>query len=480
MCGVPDSAGNLPVIDAANATGRSDTSLYAPGYGLITLHQPSYWTYWPNFLGASYVQVEGLVLRNASSGYNYTAPDGSAAQWGSFSAGIRVNQGENMSFVGNDINNNSNGIFTAWNSNGGWGSADLNTLWEGNHFHNSGVVGGYGSHQMYLQGWGEVVQFNRIDNYMPGALGSNLKSRGMEDIIRYNYFGDGAARQMDLVDVQDGTAYMSFEGFLGGGTTNSYKGSYPSDIYPADLLAAEQEAWNSHYAYGNIYLNSTAIVPIHFSEDHNGNEWARKGSLYWYNNTFYEKLCPSCVGQGWVLFDTSAGGGVFYPQVEYQTVQVFDNIIAMDDPARPVFNWNDDSAFIGVSGKNLITANWGSNDMTGGAGTGWSANQVTYQGAQQLSAHLTGFTSTNLVTTSTIPFDQLSMILTQQVSGTSTLPSAICEMPTRFAYIPTISYAVPRTAALNIGANDTPAQTASMLSSIGGNRRTNTRYSNCR
>ena len=65
-----------------------------------------------------------------------------------------MNQGENLTFVGNDIANNGNGVFTAWNSGGGWGSADLNTLWEGNHIHNSGVVGSYLSHQMYLQGMG--------------------------------------------------------------------------------------------------------------------------------------------------------------------------------------------------------------------------------------------------------------------------------------------------------------------------------------
>lgn len=479
MCGVPDRAGNLPVLDAANATGRSDTSMYAAGYGLITLHQPNYWAYWPNFVAAAFVQVEGLHIRNATTGSTYTAPNGSTASWGDFSAGIRVNQGENLTFVGNDIGGNGNGVFTAWNSGGGWGSADLNVLWEGNHIHNNGVVGSYLSHQMYLQAWGQVVQFNRVDSYTAGAQGSNIKSRGMLDIMRYNYLGDGAARQMDLVDVQDGPAYMSFEGFLSGGT-HSYKAAYANDSYPADQLAAQQEAYNSNFVYGNIYTNSSSNVPIHYAEDQIGNELARKGSLYWYNNTFYEKLCASCSGQKWTLFDTTAGsGGTIIPQVEYQTVQAFDNVIAMDDPARPYFFWNNDSAFIGVSGKNLLTTNWGTNDMTGGVGTGWDASEVTYQSAQQLSLHVTGFNSTNLQTTSAIPFDKLSLILTSSASGTATLPSAICQMPTRFAYLPSISYAVPRTASLNMGATDTAAQTAAMMNSVGGNRRTNTRYSNC-
>ena len=98
---------------------------------------------------------------------------------------------------------------------------------------------------------------------------------------------------MDLVDVKDAPAYMSFDGFLSGGA-NSFHALYSKDTYPANRIAAEQEAWNSHFVYGNIYQNSTSAAPIHFSMDTTGGELARKGSLYWYNNTFYEKACSNC------------------------------------------------------------------------------------------------------------------------------------------------------------------------------------------
>jgi hypothetical protein len=96
-----------------------------------------------------------------------------------------------------------------------------------------------------------------------------------------------------------------------------------------------QEAWNSHFVYGNIYDNSST-APIHFSEDHDGGEPSRKGSLFWYNNTLRERLCASCSGQKWTLFDTSMGGGNFSSHVEWQTVQTYNNIIWMDDPTKPV------------------------------------------------------------------------------------------------------------------------------------------------
>ncbi len=190
------------------------------------------------------------------------------------------------------------------------------------------------------------MQFNRIDNYTAGALGANIKSRGLQDVFRYNYLGDGAQRQMDLVDVTDAPAYMSFSGFLSGGA-NSFHALYNKDSYPADRIAAEQEAWNSHFVYGNIYQNSTSTAPIHFSMDTSGGELARKGSLYWYNNTFYEKACPSCSGP-WTLFDTSGGNGTYFPQVEFPTVQAYNNIVWMDNAATPVFQWNNYSAFIGI------------------------------------------------------------------------------------------------------------------------------------
>jgi len=481
VCGVPDTAGNLPVIDGSKATGRSDDSSDVAGLGIITLHNPSNQSYWPNYSAAAYVVVEGLQLRNANSSSSFTSPSGSQAKWSGTSAAIRINQGQNTVFVGNDINSNSTGVLSAFNSSGAWGSSDVDVLWEGNHIHNNGVAGSASSHQMDLQAWGEVVQFNRVDGYVSGGLGSNIKSRGIQGVIRYNYLGDGPARQVDLVDVQNATPFMSFEGLLSGGSSSVYATS-PQNSYPVDRIAAEQEAWNSHYVYGNIYQNSVSTSPVHFGEELSGGEAARKGSLYWYNNTFYQKLCSGCSGQTWTMFDTAAANGAFLAQTEYQTVQAFDNIIWMDNPQNPVFQFNNYDAFIGVAGKNLLPANWGSNNTAGGSGTGWVAtvNSAAYQGAENLSLHLTGFTGSNLVTQSSIPFDSITWTLSSDVSGQQSLPTAVCQMPVRFAYLPSLGYVIPRTDAPNVGATDTAAETATQMNAVAGNGRYHTRYSTCR
>ncbi len=91
------------------------------------------------------------------------APNGSAGAWSNQSAAIYIDQVRNASFVGNEYGGNGNGVFTGFNGNGGYGNSSMYVLWEGSNFHDNGAVGSYLSHQMYLQAWGEVVQFNRID-----------------------------------------------------------------------------------------------------------------------------------------------------------------------------------------------------------------------------------------------------------------------------------------------------------------------------
>ena len=480
LCGVPDASGNLPIIDGQKATGRSDTSADIAGYGLLTLHNSNSFTYWPKFVAAQYIVVEGIQLRNANPGFSYTAPAGSSQNWQKSAACIHINEAQNVAFVGDDIGSCGNGVLTDFNSNAGWGASDLNVLWEGNNIHNNGIAGSAQNHQMYLQSWNNVVQFNRIDNYTKGALGANIKSRGLQDIIRYNFLGDGAQRQMDLVDVKDAPAYMSFAGFLNGGS-NSFHALYTQDSYPADRIAAEQEAWNSHFVYGNIYQNSTSSAPIHFSMDTAGGELARKGSLYWYNNTFYQRACIACAPLSWTLFDTTGGNGTYYPQKEFQTVQAFNDIVWMDSVSKSPFQWNNYSAFLGIGGGNLLPSNWGSDLTTGGSGSGWSVNTGSdaYQNSLPLDLHLSGFGKSDIATTGSIPFDRTSWTLGSDITAVQTVPSAVCEMPARFAYLPNLGYAVPRTTTPNVGATDTVTETADLINQTAGSGRYNTRYSNC-
>lgn len=467
LCGVPDSTGHLPILDASGATGNSTSPA-----GAVTVHSTADAASWPTFTGPTSIEIEGLQIRNANASTTYTSSGASAAAWPATAACIAVSEGQNVSVVGNDLSNCGNGGISTFFADDGWGASNLDSLWEGNHLHGNGVVASTAGNQLSVEAWNEVVQFNLIDGYLTGALGANIKSRGIGDVFRYNELGDGPIRQMDLVDVHNALPFMSFAAFLSDTSLTAAIGT--AGVYPADRIAAEQEAWNSHFVYGNLYQDSTSISPIHFAEDLDGGEGARKGSLFWYHNTYNRSLCTGCTASSWALFDTSAGAGTYLPQVEYGNVQAFDNILWMDAASRPGFSWNDNSAFIGTSGLNLLPTGWGTNNQSGGAGSGWDASEVAYQNAQKLALHLTGFTGADLLTTSTQTFDPTAFLLRVAEPAGDTLPSAICAMPTRFAYLPTLNFAVPRISAPNLGAADTIQQTISVIPSLGGSSRVST------
>ena len=214
IVGCPDSLGNLPIVDGNGATGASWVSPFAAaGYGVASIWKGS--TY-----GLIRQATQLLVtssskawhLKNARPAYNFTPPSGGAAQaWVAGASCVNIRAGYQLVIVGDDMDNCSNGTFSDGNMNSGaWAENDLATLWEGSHIHSSGISGSFTYHQLYIQGFLQVAQFNRIDNYTSGADGSNLKSRGIGDIFRYNYIGSGAQRQMDMVEVQDGQRLFDF------------------------------------------------------------------------------------------------------------------------------------------------------------------------------------------------------------------------------------------------------------------------------
>ena len=53
VCGVPDGKGNLPVIDASDATGRSDVSPYSVGYALVGIGATGWAGTYDNGVGRS-------------------------------------------------------------------------------------------------------------------------------------------------------------------------------------------------------------------------------------------------------------------------------------------------------------------------------------------------------------------------------------------------------------------------------------------
>jgi uncharacterized membrane protein len=456
ICGVPDSRGNLPVVDASNSTGSSKVSVYAAGYAAVGIGTTGWaGVYTGTWTGSQDLIVEGIKIQNAKPPYSYTTPSGTAGTaWPAFTACIRIFPSMDTVIRGVDAFNCGLGFFSDFNANNGY-AVVANTLYEGNHLHQNGVSGQDGEHQFYIQGWNELVQFNLLDDYQSGASGSNFKGRGYPEIVRYNHFGDGAARQLDFVDNQDAQAYTSFEGYLSGGS-NSIHAIYPTDQYTADLLAAAVEAHHADYAYGNTFINTTAAVPVHYSTDHGSLEDDRIGTLWFYNNSFYEPECSPCANYSWALFDTGGGGGDFYPEIEWPQIQALNNAIWLDSPTQPYFAWNNAIPEFTYFGKTVINSNWGTGNMAGGLGTGWVSESSPYptspysfQGASNSS---TTSGVANIVGTSKEPFNVTTFAPNSVlVNAGSSLPASVSKFPVRFEFGPSAA-PTPRTQPLTVGA----------------------------
>jgi len=451
VCGVPDSRGNLPVIDASNSTGtaamNNHSSTWELVYAAVTLGDAGWGLYTGTWTGPQYLIVEGLKVQNAKPGFTYTTLNGvSDTAWGRGSACVRLFRSMDVVVRGIDAYNCGNGFFSDFNANAGYFVVG-NTLYEGNHLHGDGVPGSYSDHQFYIQGWNEVVQFNVLDQYQTGAGGSNFKGRGFPEIVRYNHFGDGAARQLDMVENQDAWQYTTFEGYLNKGSS-SYHATYPKDLYTADLLAAAVEAHHSDAVYGNTFVNTTPVYPIHYFSDSATPDDNRLGTLWFYNNSFYE---PTNKFWRWHLFDTTAGGGSDALAVEWPQIQVLNNAIWMDSPTKPYFFWNVYTIQFTTFGKNVINSNWGTGSMSGGEGTGWYSrvSKYAFQGGSN-SVDTTGIS--NLIEVSTAPFNLTTFAPTSALVGVGEkLPAGASKLPVRFQYGPSAIQKV-RKQVLTIGA----------------------------
>lgn len=235
LCGVPDSTGHLPVLDAASATAAGTGATPA---GMITVS---------NALNSdpANIQIEGLQIRNANVAMSYQANDGTPTHWASDASCLNVAEGQNIVVIGNDLGHCNTG------GHSGSTTVNRNTLWEGNHLHNNGVIGSSVGNQLSLGGAGEVVQFNRLDSYPAGALGANIFSRGIDYVIRFNYLGTGPARQINLTDI--GTANSS-------GSASATEATGAAATEQAVVPAALQQS--ADVIYGNVYQDSKATSAV--------------------------------------------------------------------------------------------------------------------------------------------------------------------------------------------------------------------------
>ena len=262
VCGVPNGGGELPVINAANAT-TSASYDYGAGANSIEDRAPIVIFNHVGTFGNSptypqYVTIEGLKIINEQSTNNFVPQAGGLQAWGAFGGAIWEQHGGHIIIRGMDLENNQQGMFD--NNQNPESRASRYLLFEGNYVAGSGISGGFGSHQVYLQSMGQVIQGNYFGECTSGSQGSQIKERGVMTFTRYNYVTATVAclRIFDLVEPQ-GYACMALvqEFYVANGTCGP----------TADQVAATEDWYGTDYIYGNIFKFTQPAQPVHYSGD---------------------------------------------------------------------------------------------------------------------------------------------------------------------------------------------------------------------
>jgi hypothetical protein len=231
------TGGKLPVIDGSNAIQLQREKWPQSGRWLIKVGDGT---------PANHVRIENLHLRNANNSQSFTER-GAPILYEDNAAGVFVRLGERVVLEKCIIHACGNGVQTSYGPDVSHVTLNGCMIYDnGNHRDTSSSR----EHNVYLCGTNTVVQFCRFGE--PHSDGNNIKDRGLNTIIRYNWIEGGKNRQLDLVDHKE------------------YR--------QADA-----------YVYGNVILQGTTVHNtnmIHWGGD---SGHSRAGTLYLFNNTIVAK-----------------------------------------------------------------------------------------------------------------------------------------------------------------------------------------------
>ena len=322
LCGVPDTYGNLPILDGTNAIGQAGVHQYGACYQYALLcfdgggfsrgHQIGPYQAAP--VGPNYVAAAGIHIRNTRGTlYPPGATTGPMVPWGYSAACVAIQSGTQIDLNGLDIENCANGLYTTENENNGFAATTLGISLRSSHVHLFGNAGSGTEHAIYFQSFFGLVEGTLVDEpLVAGNVGSCIKWRGIDGIFRYNSCPAGVGRDFDGVEVQDDSAYVDLTRWIDNGNYDAGDGS-------ADIIAGLQGTlYNGDWFYGNI-IHQAAGEAIHYRADHDGLMAERLGQFYVYNNTVDQALTIFGVG------DAQNGGSHYLDPIIHAFNNIFDN-----------------------------------------------------------------------------------------------------------------------------------------------------------
>jgi hypothetical protein len=353
VCGVKGPNGERPIIDGKGATTRAalDYGGYEPiqGLGLVLVNKAGSDPY---EYAPGYIVIEGLDIRGAKGENTFFGSGGvtDVRSYDPFSACIWVQRGEHVVIRDNELHDCGLGLFSlSKEDNDATVTKDL--LIEGNTIQGNGVSGEFFEHNSYVQSLGVVYQYNHFGPLRSGAQGSNLKDRSVGAVIRYNFLEEGA-RSLDLVEAQDWST-----------------------------VAEADPRYRETFVYGNVIRKDGSTgAAVHYGGDQYDEPHYRKGTLYFFNNTF----------------TLNGNGAMFQLSTTDEHAEIFNNILhfTVADGNSGLRDGQDTNPGYTTGGTINLGVNW--IDAT------WLPNDQYHP----VPGPLTG--TANLITGAVAPFDPVT------------------------------------------------------------------------
>lgn len=247
--GVPNEAGELPVISGDGATTRQALDYWNDERSVIKIGGSSV----PSPDGPpSHITLSRLAVRSAHPGYSFSDDKGQPAAFAKNAAAVHVELGHAITISECELSDSGNGLFVSY---------DVTKLVvRANFVHGNGIEGSAFEHNSYSNGVDVVFELNRYGPLRPGADGNNLKDRSALTVIRYNWIA-GGNRQLDLVD-----------------------GGHDAVL--------DHPAYGTALVYGNVLIEPAGAGNsqiVHYGGDGDDPTHYRNGTLQLYHNTIISR-----------------------------------------------------------------------------------------------------------------------------------------------------------------------------------------------
>ena len=150
--GVPNTNGELPVIDGNGAVTPLNLNFWSEQRGVIKIGGANI----PADTMPKYITIENLEIKSAHPDYQFTDDGGNSQNYVSAASPIYLEKGENITIRNNIFHDGGNGFFVASAD----GAVSKNILVEGNYIYGNGIVGSAFHHNNYTEA--SALRFNTI------------------------------------------------------------------------------------------------------------------------------------------------------------------------------------------------------------------------------------------------------------------------------------------------------------------------------